>query len=306
MAPIGVQSLFHKDKEIGVAQACANLGVPFTMSTAASTSIEELAGAVDGPRWFQLYWPLDEDITASILGRAKANGFTNLVVTLDTWGLAWRPYDLDPVCLPFLEGVGDEVGFTDPVFLKKFAERSDGETPETSTVQAALYWVSEVFPGVARDWEDLKILRRHWDGPITLKGILSVEDAKLAARHGMDGIVVSNHGGRQLDGAVASLEILPEIVDAVGDKLTVMIDSGFRTGADITKALALGAKAVFLGRPIVYGLGIDGKEGAEAVLAGLLADLDLTMGFTGVKKVSELNRSLLRHVQYPGDSKANL
>lgn len=306
MAPIGVQSWFHDDKEIGTAKACANLRVPFTMSTAAASGIEELANAVEGPRWFQLYWPMDEEITASILKRAKDNGFTALVVTLDTWTLAWRPYDLDAASVPFIVGEGDEVGFTDPVFRRKFAERSDGGTPEEDRIQAAMYWCSEVFPGVSRSWDDLKILKKYWDGPIILKGVMSVEDAKLAITHGMDGIVVSNHGGRQIDGAVASLEVLPEIVDAVGNQLTVLLDSGVRTGADILKALAFGAQGVFVGRPVVYGLGIDGTAGAEAVLAGLLADLDLTMGFAGARTISDLRRTMLRKVRYSGDIKSNL
>ncbi|PNY25227.1 lactate 2-monooxygenase [Tolypocladium capitatum] len=307
MAPIGVQSLYHQDKEIGTANACAALRVPFTLSTASSTGIEELAKASpDGPKWFQLYWPTDEEITASILGRAKSNGFRTLVVTLDTWTLGWRPWDLDTANLPFVTGEGDEVGFQDPVFRRKFAERSDGETPEENKISAAMYWLSESFPGVSRSWEDLKLLRKHWDGPIVLKGILSVEDARLAVQHGMDGIVVSNHGGRQVDGAVATLDVLPEIADAVGDEITVLFDSGIRTGADIVKALALGAQAVFVGRPVVYGLGIDGAAGAEAVLAGLLADLDLTMGLAGVKSIAGLRRSMLRQTQYPGDAKSNL
>lgn len=306
MAPIGVQSWYHEDKEIGTAQACEELGVPYTLSSAASTNIEELAAATNGPRWFQLYWPLDEEITASILSRAKVNGFTTLIVTLDTWTLAWRPYDLDPASVPFIIGQGDDVGFSDPVFRRKFAERSDGETPEESPMQAGMYWCSEIFPSVSRSWEDLKILRKYWDGPIVLKGVLSVDDARLAVDNGMDGIIVSNHGGRQLDGAIASLDALPDIVDAVGKKTTVMLDSGIRTGADMVKALALGAKAVFIGRPVVYGLGINGKEGAEAVLAGLLADLDLTMGFAGVQNTSEFNRSLLRKIRHGGDVKSNL
>lgn len=306
MAPIGVQSWYHEDREIGTAKACAALGVPFTLSTAASTDIEELAQSCDGPKWFQLYWPQDEEITASILGRAKKSGYKVLVVTLDTWTLAWRPSDLDAAAVPFIIGEGDQVGFTDPVFRRKFAERTDGDTPEESTIQAAMYWCSEVFPGASRSWEDLKILRKYWDGPIVLKGILSAQDAQLAARHGMDGIVVSNHGGRQLDGGVAALEVLPEIVDAVGEKLTVLMDSGVRTGADILKALALGAKGVFVGRPVVYGLGINGKEGAEAVIAGLLADLDLTMGFSGARNVAELQRSMLRPAQQSGSSRPNL
>ncbi|POR33237.1 Putative lactate 2-monooxygenase PB1A11.03, partial [Tolypocladium paradoxum] len=307
MAPIGVQSLYHPDKEIGTANACAALRVPFTLSTASSTGIEELVKASpDGPKWFQLYWPTDEEITASILGCAKSNGFKTLVVTLDTWTLGWRPWDLDTANVPFVVGEGDEVGFQDPVFRRKFAERSDGETPEENKISAAMYWISESFPGVSRSWEDLGLLRRHWDGPIVLKGVLSVDDARLAVRHGMDGVIVSNHGGRQVDGAVATLDVLPEIVDAVGDHIAVLFDSGIRTGADMVKALALGAKAVFVGRPVVYGLGIDGAAGAEAVLAGLLADLDLTMGLAGVKSIAELQRPMLRRAQYPGDVKSNL
>ncbi|KAK2593903.1 hypothetical protein QQS21_008365 [Conoideocrella luteorostrata] len=307
MAPVGVQSWYHPDKEIGTATACANLRVPFTLSTAASTSIEELVEKVpQGPKWFQLYWPLDEEITASIITRAKSCGFKVLVITLDTWTLAWRPYDLDPASVPFIVGEGDDIGFTDPVFRRKFAERTDGETPEESAVQAGMYWCSEVFPGVSRSWEDLKILRKYWDGPMVLKGVLSVEDAEMAVKHGIEGIIVSTHGGRQLDGAVGTLDVLPEIADAVGDRITVMIDSGIRTGADILKAIALGARAVFLGRPVVYGLGIDGEAGAEAVIAGLLADLDLTMGFSGAKTIKDIKRLLLKKVSHPGDVKANL
>jgi isopentenyl diphosphate isomerase/L-lactate dehydrogenase-like FMN-dependent dehydrogenase len=307
MAPVGVNSLFHEDKEIGVAQACAALHVPFTLSTVSESTFEEVAAAVpESPRWFQLYWPNDDEITASLLKRAKDNGFTALVVTLDTWTLAWRPHDLDTANVPFLLGQGDANGFSDPVFRRKFAEMSDGGTPEDSMVQAAMYWIGETFPGVSRSWEDLKILKKHWDGPIILKGILSVEDAVLAAEHGMDGIIVSNHGGRQIDGAIATLDVLPEIVDAVGSKLTVMMDSGIRTGADIIKALALGAKAVLVGRPVIYGLGINGKEGAEAVLAGILADLDLTMGFAGVQNIAGLKRAMLRKIQHSGDIKSSL
>lgn len=299
MAPIGVQSLYHKDKEIGTANACASLCVPFTLSTAASTGIEELAIKCDpGPKWFQLYWPTDDDMTTSLLSRAKSHGYEALVVTLDTWTLAWRPADLDTANVPFYMGKGDDVGFEDPVFRQKFAERSGIEFSESQVLPAAAHWVGEVFPGRSHSWDDLKVLRKNWDGPIVLKGILSVEDAKLAVEYGMDGVIISNHGGRQIDGCVATLDVLPEIAEAVGDKCTVMIDSGIRTGADILKALALGAKAVFVGRPVVYGLGIDGQKGAEAVLAGLLADLDLTMGFCGVKSIAGIGKSLLRRVNY--------
>ncbi|KAF4594739.1 FMN dependent dehydrogenase [Ophiocordyceps camponoti-floridani] len=307
MAPVGVQSLYHKDGEIGVSRACAALGVPFTLSTASSTGIEELVRAnPQGPKWFQLYWPADDDITASLLRRAQASGYRVLVVTLDTWTLGWRPRDIDNANLPFLLGQGDQVGFEDPVFRAKFAEQTDGGTPETDPMAAAASWLGQCFPGVSRGWHQLSILRKHWDGPMVLKGILSVEDAKLAVEHGIEGIVVSNHGGRQMDGAVATLSVLPSIVDAVGNRTTVMLDSGIRTGADMFKALALGARAVFVGRPVVYGLGIDGTAGAQAVLAGLLADLDLTMGFAGVQKVPDLRRALLREGQFPARGRARL
>ena len=307
MAPLGVQGMFHRDKEVGTATACANLCVPFTLSTSATTGIEELVEKCpEGPKWFQLYWPVDEEITASILKRAKDNGYKVLIVTLDTWTMAWRPTDLDSANIPFIVGEGDEVGFQDPVFRRKFAERTDGDTPEENKLQAGMYWCSEIFSGASRSWEDLKVLRKHWDGPIVLKGVLSADDAKLAAQHGMDGLIISTHGGRQIDGNVGTLDVLPEIVSAVGDKMTVMLDSGVRTGADIFKAIALGAKAVFVGRPVVYGLGIDGTAGAEAVLAGLIADLDLTMGFCGVKDIAQLSQTKLRRLAHAGDVKSNL
>ncbi|KAG6362975.1 hypothetical protein INS49_008070 [Diaporthe citri] len=311
MAPVGVQAAYHQDRELGVAEACAELGVPFTLSTASTSTIEEVAAAPAAPgpqpdRWFQLYWPQDDEITASLLGRAKAGGYSVLVVTLDTFTLAWRPLDLDGGFLPFVQGSGIEIGLSDPVFRRKFAEANDGESPEDNPLLAAQAWIREAFSGHAHAWEDLALLRRHWDGPIVLKGILCAEDARMAVRYGVDGIIVSNHGGRQLDGAVPSLEMLPEIVDAVGKEVTVLFDSGIRTGADIVKALALGAKAVLVGRPVMYGLGIGGKEGAKHVLAGLLAELDQTLGLCCVRSVAELNRGMLRRLAYGGDVKSSL
>ncbi|KAK5628213.1 hypothetical protein RRF57_003928 [Xylaria bambusicola] len=257
-------------------------------------------------RWFQLYWPNDDEITASILRTVKAAGFKVLVVTLDTARMAWRPADLDTGFVPFVTGLGNDVGFSDPVFRQKFAERSGGKTPEEIPMVAAQYWLGEAFSGDSYDWERLEVLRKHWDGPIVLKGIQHPGDAVLAVQHGVDGIIVSNHGGRQMDGAVGSLEMLPEIVEAVGDKTTVLFDSGIRTGADIFKALALGAKAVLVGRPLMYGLGIAGKTGVRHVLACLLADLDGTMGLAGVKSVGDLNQAILRKVSYGGDIKTSI
>ncbi|KAL7944964.1 FMN-dependent dehydrogenase [Trichoderma barbatum] len=297
-APIGVQGTFHPSGEKGLVAACAELGIPYSLSTAATSSIEDVANACGShPHWYQLYWPKDDDITISLLSRASASGYSVLIVTLDTVTVAWRPHDLDIGNLPFLGGVGNAVGFSDPVFRSKFADLSNGDIPEKNPIAASRFWISQVFSGDHHDWEDLALLRKHWDGPILLKGVLSVEDAKLALKHGLSGIVVSNHGGRQLDGSVTPLEMLPEIVDAVGSELTVMFDSGIRTGSDIIKALALGAHAVFVGRPALYGLGIAGKEGAKAVLAGLLADLDQSMGISGFTSIDDLQRAILRGVK---------
>ena len=271
IAPVGVQTIFHEDKEAGVAEIAQELGIPYILSTAASTSIEDLAIANgDGNRWYQLYWPQDDEITISLLGRAKASGFKVLVVTLDTWALAWRPADLDNAYVPFSLGIGDTIGFGDPVFRRKFTEKH-GKEVEYDIKQAALEWEATVFSGAAHTWDQIELLKKNWDGPIVLKGIQHVEDAKLAVKAGVQGIVVSNHGGRQLDGAIGSLEVLPEIVEAVGDQITVLFDSGIRTGVDVIKALCLGAKGVLIGRPFVYGLAVGGKLGAKQVLNGILA-----------------------------------
>ncbi|KAI1421074.1 glycolate oxidase [Xylaria sp. FL1777] len=302
MAPVGAQEVYHKEKEIGTAAACAELNVPFVMSTLSTSTMQEVVAASgDNPRWFQLYWPNDDEITASILQTVKAAGFKVLVVTLDTARMAWRPADLDAAFVPFIKGQGDDVGFSDPVFRRKFAERNGGATPEDAPVLAAQHWLGEAFCGDSYPWERLEVLKRHWDGPIVLKGIQHPEDAVLAVQHGMAGIVVSNHGGRQVDGAVGSLDMLPEIVEAVGDKTTVLFDSGIRTGADIVKALALGAKAVLVGRPVMYGLGIAGRAGAKHVLASLLADFDGTMGLAGIKSVTDLSPATLKRVSHGGD-----
>ncbi|KAG4430332.1 hypothetical protein IFR05_014185 [Cadophora sp. M221] len=305
MAPVGVQSIFHEDKETGLAEVCSEIGVPYVLSTASSSSIEEVAQANgNGPRWYQLYWPQDEEVTESLLKRAKDNGYKVLVVTLDTWALAWRPADLDGAYVPFMKGVGNKTGFTDPVFRRKFKEKFDA-TPEEKVLEASSEWVGDVFSGAAHSWEDIEHLKKYWDGPIVLKGIQHPEDAKLAVKHGVDGIVVSNHGGRQLDGAIGSLEMLPEIAEAVGDKLTIIFDSGIRGGVDIIKALALGAKAVFVGRPAIYGLAIAGKAGAKQVLQGILADLDQSMGLSGIVDIKGCNRSMIRKVEYGGDVKSS-
>ncbi|PXY27614.1 lactate 2-monooxygenase [Prauserella muralis] len=289
LAPVGVQSIVHADAEPATARAAAGLGLPMVLSTASSTSIEDVAAASgSGPRWFQLYWPNDPDVCGSILCRAKRAGYSVLVVTLDTWTLAWRPCDLDAGYLPFLHGEGMAVPFSDPVFRSRL-----DTSPEEDTPSAVLRWISMV-TGTDRAWDALPFLREHWDGPIVLKGIQHVDDARRAVAAGMDGIVVSNHGGRQVDGAIAALDALPEIATAVGDRIEVLFDSGVRTGADVLKALALGARAVLLGRPYVYGLAHGGEDGVRHVLRSVLADFDLTMGLSGHRTVAELGAATLR------------
>jgi lactate 2-monooxygenase len=285
------------------------------MSTASSTSIEDVARANGaGTRWFQLYWPANEhnDITLSILKRAKNNGFSALVVTLDTYILGWRPSDMDngydrslsrPNMTnayirynPFLKSdkIGVAIGFSDPVFRKQFKEKHGVEVEGNLSVAAA-EWTAIAFPTLSHGWEDLAFLREHWDGPIVLKGIQTVEDAHKSVEAGVQGIIVSNHGGRQVDGGVASLDQLPEIAKAVGDQIDILFDSGLRSGADIAKALALGAKTVLIGRPFVYGLVLGGEEGVSHVLKSLLGDFELTLHLSGIPSCDgeHLNRDTL-------------
>jgi lactate 2-monooxygenase len=289
LAPVGVQSILHPEGELATARVAAELGVPMILSTASSHSIEDVAESNgDGQRWFQLYWPNDNDVTVSILSRAKAAGFSTLVLTLDTWTLAWRTVDLDQSYLPFIRGVGTAIPFSDPAFCAGL-EKSPEEDPQV----AILHWIP-MFTGTDKRWDQLPFLREHWDGPIVLKGIQHVDDARRARDAGMDGVVVSNHGGRQVDGAVGSLEMLPEVAAAVGTELAVLFDSGIRTGADIVKALALGAQAVLVGRPYAYGLALGGADGVRHAVRSLLADLDLTLGLSGHRTPGELDATTLR------------
>lgn len=299
IAPVGVNTIFHREGEIAPATAAKEVGVTYIMSSATSTSIEKVAEANgDGHRFFQLYWPPNESkaFTASILRRAKAAGFTALVVTLDTYTLGYRPSDMKNGYNPFVipDHTGVELGLSDPVFREHF-QKKHGKSVDEDIGAAAIEWTHNLFSGTSHSWEDLCDLRELWDGPIVLKGIMSVEDANLAVKHGMDGIVVSTHGGRQINDSVSSIEVLPEIVDAVGDKLDVLFDSGIRSGTDIAKALALGAKMVLIGRPWVYGLSIDGTEGVKHVLRCLIADLEVSLRLSGIPSVEkkDLNRSLL-------------
>ena len=289
LAPVGVQGIVHPDGELASARAAAALGLPMVLSTASSYPLEEVAEANGaGPRWYQLYWPNDDELCASLLRRARAAGYTALVVTLDTWMLAWRPHDLDQSYLPFLLGQGTAIPFSDPVFRSRL-----DKSPEEDLAGAVARWVP-TFTGTAKTWDRLPFLRERWDGPIVLKGIQHVDDARRAVTAGMDGIVVSNHGGRQVDGAIGALDALPRIAAAVGGQIEVLFDSGVRSGADVLKALALGARAVLVGRPVAYGLAHGGEEGVRHVLRSLLADFDLTLGLCGYRTPAELTEDAVQ------------
>ncbi len=290
LAPIGVQSIVHEDGELATARAAASVGVPAILSTAASTTIEDFAEAMgDTPRWFQLYWPGDPELAASFLSRAENAGYSAIVVTLDTWLLAWRPRDLDRAYLPFLQGTGIANYLSDPVF------RAALDKPPEEDMQAAIgHWIA-VYSDPSVTWDGLSFLRDNTALPIVLKGILHPDDAREAADRGMDGMVVSNHGGRQVDGAIATLDALPAVVEAVPADFPVLLDGGIRSAADVFKALCLGARAVLLGRPYVWGLGLAGEEGVRHVVRSFLAELDLTLALSGYTSLAELGPDCLAH-----------
>jgi isopentenyl diphosphate isomerase/L-lactate dehydrogenase-like FMN-dependent dehydrogenase len=288
LAPIGVQSIVHPDGEPASARAAAGHGLPFVISTMSSYSLEQIAEASTGPRWFQLYWPNDDDVCLSLLDRARRAGCTTLVVTLDNWTFGWRTADLDNGYSPAAQGIGTATAFSDPVFRAKLAR-----PPEEDLDAAVARWRA-MFTGVDRTWDEVAFLRRNWPGPLVLKGILHPDDALKAVQAGADGVVVSNHGGRQVDGAIAALDALPGIRKAVGNRVSVLFDSGVRTGADLVKALCLGADAALIGRPYVYGLAHAGEAGVGEVLTSLLSEFDLNMALGGVAKCSDLHREILK------------
>ena len=321
LSPVGVLELFHRDADLAVAKAAAALQVPYIFSNQASVPMETCAAAMGAaPHWFQLYWSRSNDLVASLAKRAEACGCSAIVLTLDTTMLGWRPRDLDLGSLPFMKGQGIAQYTSDPVFraeLKQNALESTRSTPQPplnlQTIATALEQKAN-FPGgllknlasgdpraaVQRfmttysrpslQWDDLKFLRQHTKLPILLKGVLHPDDARKALEHGIDGLVVSNHGGRQIDGEIASLDALPAVAEAVNGKIPVLFDSGVRGGADVFKALALGATAVCLGRPYVYGLAVAGQRGVEEVIGNVLAEFDLTLGLAGCASVRGIGR----------------
>ena len=321
-APIGVLEMAHREAERAVATAARDLGLPMVISTQGSIPMEETAQVLgDTPRWYQLYWSNQDGVVDSFVRRAESIGSDALVVTLDTHMLGWRTKDLDLGYLPFARGEGIAQYVSDPTF-RDLAERraqQPGEPTPRPTLSAVRALVSmarhypggflqnlrspvpraavetflDVFSRSSLTWSDLEYLRARTDLPIVLKGIQDPRDAALAIEHGVDGVVVSNHGGRQVDGAIASLDALPGVVEEIGGRIPVLFDSGVRSGADVFKALALGARAVLVGRPWVYGLALAGADGARAVMEHMMAELDLTMGLTGVTTLDGITPDLL-------------
>lgn len=323
LAPIGVLELAHRTADIAVAKAAAAEGIPMIFSNQASYSMEACVDAMGGgARWFQLYWSSNNDLVASLVKRAQDVGCSAIVLTLDTTLLGWRVRDLDLAYLPFLRGKGMAQYSSDPVFQARIAapaesELDSGQRRVTPGLLRSVWQLMRAYPGTfvenlrsakpmravrefigtysrpSLTWDEIGFLRDHTSLPIILKGILHPDDAKKAVEIGVDGVIVSNHGGRQVDGAIGTLDALPSVVEAVSGKFPVLMDSGIRSGADIFKALALGAKAVLLGRPYAYGLAVGGESGVRSVLQNFKADFDLTMGLAGCRSVDEIGREAL-------------
>lgn len=328
-SPVGAGALAHPNADVHIGEAAAQLGVPYIFSNQGSAPMEDVAAAMEAvkpgaPHWFQLYWSTDDRLVTSLIKRAEDSGAAALVVTLDTTMLGWRPQDLNLGSLPFTRAEGISQYTSDPSFWEIVAERvraASDERPEASLgavktlfniarnvpgklltnvtkpeARTAVQTFLEIYSRTSLNWDDIASLRERTSLPIVLKGILHPDDARMAVELGIDGILVSNHGGRQVDGSISSTDALVDIVDAVGGKTKILVDSGFYTGSDVFKALALGADAVCIGRPHMYGLAIDGTDGARDVVANIIGELDLTLGLSGHRDVADLDRSALKRI----------
>lgn len=322
LAPIGAGALMHEDSDLHIARGAAANGVPYIFSNQGCNPMEDCAAAMgDNPRWVQLYWSTDEGLVDSMIRRAEAIGAGALVVTLDTTLLGWRPMDLNLGSLPFSRGIGIAQYTSDPRFLEVVRERiaAAAETGKQATEvtlnaiktlismtrnhpgsfaanlrspepRASVETFLDIYSNPGLSWDHLATLRERTRLPVVLKGILHPDDARKAFDSGVDAIVVSNHGGRQVDNAIASLDALVAIREAVGADPTILLDSGIRTGADVFTALALGADAVLLGRPYMYGLAVAGELGVTEVIANVIAELDLTMALSGTADLASISR----------------
>jgi lactate 2-monooxygenase len=322
LSPVGVLEMAHRDADAAVARAAAAEGAPMIFSNQASVPMEACAKDMgQSPRWFQLYWSTSNELVESLVGRAEACGCEAIVVTLDTTMLGWRARDLALAYLPFLRGKGIAQYTSDPVFRRLIDDGAEGQAgPRPRPNLAALgtliqlvhhyperFWPAlrsgrarraverfvAIYSRPSLTWDDLPFLRERTSLPIVLKGILHPDDARRAIEAGMDGILVSNHGGRQVDGAIATIDALPAVVEAVDGRVPVLLDSGVRSGADMFKALALGATAVCIGRPYLWGLAAGGEAGVREVIANFVAEFDLTMGLAGCRSVAEIGPEAL-------------
>ena len=288
LAPIGVQSILHKDGEIASARAAAKMNMPFILSTVSSITMEEIVKkSPEGEKWLQLYPAKDKNIIRSFIKRAEKAGYTAIVVTADTTMLGWRERDLNNAYLPFLRGEGLANFFSDPVFRRRLEK-----PPEEDLIKAIMEFIS-VYVNPFFSWEDFKEICSTTEIPVILKGITHREDVELAFKSGARAVVISNHGGRQVDGAISSLDALEEITGSGNLKGEILFDSGFRHAADALKAIALGASGILIGRPYAYALSVAGQEGIELYLEQVMAEMDLEMGLSGIKNLKELNRESL-------------
>ncbi|MGN4126812.1 alpha-hydroxy acid oxidase [Lysinibacillus sphaericus] len=284
-APVGMNKMAHEDGELAVVRAANHIKIPYIQSTVSSYALEDVAQAApNATKWFQLYWSTNEEIAYSMAARAEAAGFEAIVLTVDTVMLGWREEDVRNQFSPLKLGYARGNYVNDPVFMSSLPDDSF-----EAYVQGVL---QNVFHPTL-DWDNVRELKRRTKLPILLKGILHPEDAKLAVENGIDGIIVSNHGGRQLDGVIGSLDALPAIVEVVKGQVPVILDSGVYRGMDALKALALGADAVAIGRPFVYGLALDGQQGVEKVMTNLYDELKVSMALAGATSVNDLRNVTL-------------
>jgi len=305
IAPTGLPGLLWPRAELALARAAAKRGIIYTVSTHASTSIEEVAQGASGPLWFQLYVLRDRDLVRRLIERAQAAGYRALVVTVDVPLLGQRERDLrNGATIPpklTVRNVLDTVQrigwlrrvlLGPPITFQNFVgtTASAGDDP----VSLWSYVSKQHDPSV--DWDDLAWFRSLWNGPLAIKGIMTGEDARRAVDHGIDAIVVSNHGGRQLDSLPSAIEVLPEVADAVGDRAEVILDGGVRRGTDVIKALSLGARACMIGRPALYGLGAGGQVGVERAIEIFQTEIDRALGLLGRPRLADLDRSAVRWV----------
>lgn len=288
LAPIGVQSIIHKDAEYASAGAAAATNVPYILSTVSSVSIEDIAKRYpESEKWFQLYPGRDENIMKSMVKRAENSGYSAIVVTVDTTMLGWREQDLNNAYLPFLQGEGMANYISDPEFRKRL-DKSPEEDMNAAIEEFLMVYVNPAF-----SWSDFRKIRGWTELPVIIKGISSYDDVNAAIKYGADGVVISNHGGRQVDGAISTLEALDEITENRNINCAVLFDSGIRHGSDIMKALALGADAVLIGRPYCYAMAVAGQRGVERYINELKAELDLQMALSGYGSVPSLSRRMI-------------